>query len=286
MPDTASIPVLDDQQFSLLRDLIYEISGILYQPNKKYLLESRLQRRVKARNLKSFQEYYYFLKFDPRRQEEFTSLFNEITTNETSFFRNMPQMNAIERSILPKIIEKKIAKGDRTLRIWSAACSSGEEPYSLAMLTREVLGSSLKNWKVEVTANDISTEMLEKAKQGIYGDYTMRSTPLAMRQAYFEKLDDGKFKVTSDIRDMVKFQFLNFSDDAGMGKMHDIDIIFCRNVLIYFDVEAKKRFVQHFYNALSPDGYMFIGHSESLHNVTRAFTLAHFPQAFGYQKII
>ncbi|NUQ34643.1 MAG: protein-glutamate O-methyltransferase CheR [Planctomycetaceae bacterium] len=280
------MPPLDDQHFVLLRDIIYKVSGIQYQENKKYLLESRLQRRLKARNLKSFQEYYYFLRFDPRKQEEFTALFNEITTNETSFFRSMPQLQAFERIALPDVIARKTKRNDHRLRIWSAACSSGEEPYTLAMIVREALGADVDRWRVEIVANDIASDMLEKGKAGIYSEYAMRAMPLLYRSRYFTKLESGDYQVNEQLRQWVRFHFLNFSDDAGMARMTDMDFIFCRNVLIYFDVEAKKRFTQHFYDALNPDGYFFIGHSESLHDVTRAFKLAQFPQAFAYRKVI
>lgn len=275
---------LSEAQFAKLRDLIYQVSGIHFAPNKKYLLESRLQSRLEARKLKNFDEYHLFLKFDPRRQEELTFLFNEITTNETSFFRNMPQITAFEREVLPALIESKRQGGLRRLRIWSAACSSGEEPYTLAIVLREVLKDDIKNWSVEVVANDISTEMLQKAEEAVYGDYAMRATPLLVKQRYFDKQPDGQFKLKPEARKLVRFMYLNFSDAPKMKAMNGFDVVFCRNVLIYFDDEAKKRFVQHFYDALVPGGYFFIGHSESLHNISRAFKTVHYNQALAYKK--
>lgn len=284
MPPTRQVAPMSDKQFTLLRDLVYQVSGINFAPNKKYLLESRLQGRLEARQLKGFDEYYYFLKFDPRKQEEFTFLFNEITTNETSFFRHVQQLKAFEQHVLPQLLDAKDVQGARKLRIWSAACSSGEEPYSLAMIVRDVLGSLSGQWNVEILANDISSQMLEKAESGVYSDYTLRTTPLAMKQKHFDKLEDGSYRVKDDVRRMVRFLFLNFNDDARMKTMSGMDIVFCRNVLIYFDADAKKRFVQHFYENLNHGGYLFIGHSESLHNVSRVFSLVHFPQAFAYLK--
>lgn len=277
-------PRLTDAQFEKLRDLIYEVSGISYGANKKYLLESRLAKRLEARKLRTFDEYHTFLKYDPRKQEEFSFLFNEITTNETSFFRNMPQIKAFQERVLPELIAAKEAKMQRTLRIWSAACSSGEEPYTLAICIREALKDEISRWRVEIFGNDIATDMLERAEDGVYSEYTMRATPLACKSAYFDKLPNGDFKVKPELRRMVRFQFLNFSDTARMNAQKQYDVIFCRNVLIYFDLEAKRRFVQHFYDALNPGGYFFIGHAESLHNLTRAFKMVHFPQALAYRK--
>ncbi len=275
---------LNEAQFVKLRDLIYQVSGMDFSPNKKYLLEARLQGRLQQRKLKSFDEYLYFLKFDPRKQEEFTFLFNEVSTNETSFYRNMPQIKAFERSLLPQVLEEKRQAGSKKLRIWSAACSSGEEPFTLAIVVREVLKAELQRWHVEIIGNDISTDMLARARIGKYSEHSLRATPLTIRQRYFQKTPEGEYKIIPEVHAMVRFIHMNFSDKAKMKSMMNMDIIFCRNVLIYFDNEAKKRFVQHFYDGLSPGGHLFIGHSESLHNISRAFKMIHFPQAIAYKK--
>ena len=276
---------MKEAQFDELRKLIYRSSGISFSSNKKYLLESRLQPRLQARELKSFTEYVSFLKFDPRRQEELTFLFNQVTTNETSFFRNMSQMKAFERRVVPELVERKREEpGGRKLRVWSAACSSGEEPYSLAILLREAMKSDIRKWKVEIIANDISTDMLQMGQTAIYGEYTLRSTPLVFKQRYFEALSDKSFKVKPEVRNMVRFMHMNFSDETKMKRMNAFDIIFCRNVLIYFDEDAKKKYVQHMYDALNPGGYLFLGHGESLHRISRAFRLVHLPGAVAYVK--
>lgn len=281
---SGSPPRLSDEQFQKLRDLIYDVSGISYSDNKKYLLESRIGKRLQARNLRTFDEYHYFLRFDPRKQEEFTFLFNEITTNETSFFRNMPQVRAFEKQLLPDVIAEKLNRGLRSLKIWSAGCSSGEEPYTLAICVREALGAEADRWHLEIFASDISTEVLKKGEAGVYQEYTMRATPLALRNKYFTHLPSGEFAVKPELKRMVHFRFLNFSESLKMRAQRGYDVIFCRNVLIYFDLDAKKRFVEHFYDALNPGGYLFVGHSESLHNITRAFKMIHFPQALAYRK--
>jgi len=276
--------VLDEAQFVQLRDLIHEASGIYFNGNKRYLLESRLQDRLKARGLHSFEEYLYFLKFDGRRSEELKFVFNVITTNETSFYRNPPQMEAFANSILPALIARKRAQGSYRIRMWSAGCSSGEEPYSMAMLVRNTLGSALRDFRVEIHGTDISTEMLERAEAGVYSNYTLRSLPGVLKEQHFVQTAADAWQINSNVREMVRFAQLNLNDAERLRTMRGFDIIFCRNVLIYFDMDAKKRFVSAFYDALVPGGTLLLGHAESLHNVSRAFRLEYFEGALAYRK--
>lgn len=276
--------VLDESQFIQLRDLIYEASGLYFTDQKRYLLQSRLQTRLAARGLRSFEEYLYFLKLDPSRREEMNLLFNEVTTNETSFYRNPAQMQAFEEHVLPELIERKKQLGLKRLKLWSAGCSSGEEPYSMAILINKVLGRERRDWQIDLIATDISTEMLDHAKAAVYSDYAMRSLPDEHKRSSFTRTPDNCWRLSDAIKRDVRFDHLNFTDDARMRLMRNFDVVFCRNVLIYFDLAAKKRFVSHFYDALVPDGFLFLGHAESLHKVSRAFRVEHFPGALVYRK--
>jgi len=276
-------PGMSDETFRLLRDFIYEHSGIFFSDNKKSQLENRLSLRLKVNNLPDFDKYYYLLKYDPQASRELRALFDSVTTNETSFFRSPPQIQAFQEKALPEILGKRAAQGEKVLRIWSAGCSTGDEPYTLGMVVWEVLGEKMPEWDVKIFASDISEKALKSARAAVYNDYTLRSVPPDIKKKYF--IQEGpQFRVCDDIRMLVELQYLNFNDEKRVKLMRGFDIIFCRNVLIYFDDAAKKRFVSQLYDNLNPGGYLFIGHSESLHNISRAFKLVHFPGALGYKK--
>mgnify|MGYP000891181698 FL=1 len=271
------------EQFLQLRDFIYEKSGIYFADSKKSLLENRLAFRLKAYNFTDYEKYYYLLKYDPQAAKELRALYDTITTNETSFFRSPPQIEAFAEKALPDVMARRQKAGEKSLRLWSAGCSTGEEAYTLGIVLKEVLKDSLREWDIKIYASDISEKALRSAKQATYNEYALRGVPTEVRQKYF-KSENSQFVVTDEIRALVELQFLNFMDSARMQLMKGFDIIFCRNVLIYFDDAARKKIVSHLYDNLNPGGYLFIGHSESLHNITRAFKLVHFPGALGYKK--
>lgn len=275
---------IDDQEFRQLRDFIYEHSGIYIGDNRKYLLENRLANRIKALNLKSFGEYLYFLRYDPQRQEELVKLFEVVTTNETSFFRNNPQIRVFQDTILKEILEAKRAKRDKNLHIWSAGCSTGEEPYTISIVLHEVLKHELSSWNIKITANDLSQAVLMSAKRGVYTQYTLRTTPPDILQKYFVEEEQGKYRVADKVKELVEFGQINLSDRYQLKKVPRSDVIFCRNVIIYFDDEMKKNVINSFYDNLLPGGYLFIGHSESLHSISRAFKPVHYPGTIVYRK--
>ncbi|HQG30510.1 MAG TPA: protein-glutamate O-methyltransferase CheR [Deltaproteobacteria bacterium] len=274
---------MSDETFLLLRDLIYEHSGIYFSDNKKAQLENRLSLRLKANNLPDYDKYYYMLKYDPQASRELKALFDSVTTNETSFFRSPPQIQAFQEKALPEIIQHRLEKGEKVLRLWSAGCSTGDEPYTMGIILKEVLKDRLSEWDVKIYASDISEKALKSARASTYNEYTLRSVPPEIKKNYF--IQNGPlFTVCDEIRSLVELQYLNFNDAKRVKLMRGFDIIFCRNVLIYFDDAAKKNFVAQLYDNLNPGGYLFIGHSESLHNISRAFKLVHFPGALGYKK--
>jgi len=274
---------MTNEQFLQLRDFIYEKSGIYFADSKKSLLENRLTFRLKAYNFTDYEKYYYLLKYDPQAAKELRALYDTITTNETSFFRSPPQIEAFAEKALPDVMARREKAGEKTLRLWSAGCSTGEEAYTLGIVLKEVLKDSFREWDIKIYASDISEKALRSAKLATYSEYALRGVPAEIRQKYF-KSENSQFVVTDEIRALVELQFLNFMDSARMQLMKGFDIIFCRNVLIYFDDAARKKIVSHLYDNINPGGYLFIGHSESLHNITRAFKLVHFPGALGYKK--
>ena len=278
-----SLPI-SDVEFSLLRDFIYQQTGIFIPDNRKYLLENRLANRVKEHGLDSFQDYYYFLKYDPERRKELERLFAVITTNETSFFRNPPQLKVFQETILPRVLKEKRKAGSRRVRIWSAGCSTGEEPYTLAMIFKEVVGAELNSWDLKITGNDLSRDVLERASSGIYTRYTLRSTPTALLERYFKLTDSNTYAIVPEIKKLVSFKPINLSDRFQLKMVEPSDIVFCRNVIIYFDETVKKLVINGIYDNLLPGGHLFVGHSESLHNITRAFQPHHYPGGIVYTK--
>ncbi len=275
--------VISDDEFKQLRDYIYGQSGIYIADNRKYLLENRLRNRLKQLNLKSFGEYYYYLQYDPQRKQELNRLFEVVTTNETSFYRNPPQLKVFQDNVLSEVVAAQRKKGEKKLRIWSAGCSTGEEPYTVAMQVMDVLGPELPTWDVKINANDLSEAVLASARKGIYNEYSLRTTPKEVVARYFEP-DNGAFKVRSEVKRLVSFGQINLSDRAQLKRVERSHVVFCRNVIIYFDDEMKKQVIASYYDNLLPGGFLLIGHSESLHNISRAFKPMHYPGAIIYRK--
>jgi chemotaxis protein methyltransferase CheR len=266
-----------------IRDLIYQVAGIFQPDNKLRQLEDRCQRRVKAVGVSSLRDYYDCLTIKPIRQAELVSLLNEITIGETYFFRNQPQLDALRKIVLPRVLEAKGKLPLRHLRIWSAGCSTGEEPYTLSMILLEEGTGLMKGWTFEILATDLNERSLVHCKQGVYGDYATRNLTPHLRQKYFIPAAD-QLQVAPALKACVNFSRVNLFDNARIAFMKSMDIIFCCNVLIYFDVVSKRHVIQHFYNNLLPHGYLFLGHSESLYGINDDFRLVHLPSATAYVK--
>ncbi len=273
---------ISDREFVALRDFIYEKCGIYIADNRKYLLENRLRDRLKALHLKNFDEYYNYLRFDSGNAGEMKKLFAAITTNETSFYRNPSQLKVFQEQVLSEIIEKSRARGKK-LRIWSAGCSTGEEPYTIAMILHELLGAELPRWNIKITANDLSERVLKAAREGVYNDYTLRTTPPEIAKRYFS-MNDGNNQINENVKKLVQFGQINLKDKRQLRRLERSQIVFCRNVIIYFDDEMKRQVISEFYDNLLPGGYLIVGHSESLHNLSRAFKPVHYPGAIIYKK--
>jgi chemotaxis protein methyltransferase CheR len=272
-----------DPELVRIRDLIYQEAGIFHPDNKLRLLNDRCSRRMKEREVKTLHEYFQCLTVQPSRQAELVALLNEITIGETCFFRNQPQLDALRQIVIPKMLETKSKLPFRRLRIWSAGCSTGEEPYTLSMLLMEESSARLRDWTTEILATDLNERSLAHAKSALYGSYSTRHLTAHYRQKYFASVGE-ELQVQPAARTSITFNRLNLSDDARMTVMKGLDVIFCCNVLIYFDLASKRRVIQHFYNDLLPHGYLFLGHSESLYGVSDDFRLVHLPGATAYVK--
>lgn len=273
---------LSQQEFVEWRKLVYDLCGIYFQDNKKYLLESRLLKRIKHLNIDDFEKYLNYLKTNPKREEERKQLFEAITINETFFFRNQPQLDALVTKVVPEILESKPG-GIKKIRIWSAASSSGEEAYSVAIILNELILPKYPNLKVEIIGTDINYAVINAANSGIFKEYSIRNTPPIYLKKYFEKVGNT-YVIDPKIKDMVTFKVSNLYNDNEMRMMGKLDIIFCANVLIYFDQQSKTKVVNNIYNNLNNNGYLFIGYSETLHGISKAFKLVSFPKTIGYKK--
>jgi chemotaxis protein methyltransferase CheR len=269
-------------EFVMIRDFILEKSGIYFAENKMYLVRNRLAKRMAELQIKTVRDYFYHVKYDLSLRE-FNKLMDLVTTNETSFFRNEPQLLSFSDEVLPLVIEEKMKeRGPKSLRIWSAGCSTGEEPYTLAVIVLERL-KSLAGWNVEIVANDISEQVLQRARLGEYNGITLRNIKPELLARYFSK-DGENYKVKPEVQALVKFSHMNLNDPRKISVVANMDVIFCRNVMIYFTEEVKKQLVRGFYNALKPGGYFYIGHAETLHGISKAFKLVYFKNALVYQK--
>jgi chemotaxis protein methyltransferase CheR len=259
---TAMNIALQDSTFKQLRDFIYEKSGIFIPDTKKYFIENKLIRRLQEENFNSFEDYLYLVKYGGNGNE-LTRLFDIITTNETFFFREPQHFDIFFDFVVPEVLR---GRGTSGLRVWSAACSTGEEPYTIAMIRAE----KKPDLRMDLSASDISAGVLSSASKGIYSQYSVRNVPELYLRKYF-KGNGQAYEVDASVKRSVRYANINLTDERKMKTMSDMDIIFCRNVLIYFDDKAKQKAVSLLYNNLRPGGFLFMGTTESLHNVTRAF---------------
>jgi len=277
---SANSYLLTDSTFRLLSDFIYQNSGLRYDETAKFILQKRLSNRIRELKLDSFEKYYYYLVYHPNREAELEIVFDLITTNETYFFREERQLNAFSEELIAEIVQAK--QDSRTLRIWSAGCSTGEEAYTIAMLCKQ--NPLLEGWDVDIFASDISQKVIQTARRGIYGDSAFRSTDEKQRDLYFDRTPEQKYRVKDEIRKMVTFGKLNLLDEQKIGIFGELDIIFCRNVIIYFDLAAKKKVIDNFHRKLRRQGFLLLGHSESLLSISTKFKLRHMKHDMVYQK--
>ncbi len=272
---------MTDETFKLLRDLIRNYCGIFFDDSMKYLLERRLTRRLDSLQFNDFKDYYRYLLYSPQRYDELKLIMDILTVNETYFFRESSQFKALREEIFPELRKKNNDR--KSLRIWSAGCSTGEEPYTIAMLILEE--GHFHGWNVEILGSDISQRVLQVARRGIYTKNSFRTTDSYYINKYFIQEGDNQWRIKDSVKELVNFSYLNLLDPLKTGMVNKMDVIFLRNVLIYFDMESRKKVINMLYNKLYDGGYLILGHAESLISISTAFTLKHLKNDMVYQKI-
>jgi chemotaxis protein methyltransferase CheR len=256
-----NVPFLTDSNFELFKNLIYNESGILFTTTNRSVLEQRLRDILRENKLPSVKDYYAKV---TGSNEELKKLLTEVTTNLTRFFRNQPHFDAFEKFVVPEIMKIKKASGNFSINIWSAGCSTGEEPYTIAMVLAQMLPPP---WRFDIIASDLSLKCLMTAKEGLYDKMQVAGVPRAYLDTYFTALNDG-YKIKDELKSRVRFDYHNLKNDTGM---RGIDICFCRNVLIYFDLATQEGIVNKFYDSMNEKSFLFIGHSESLFGMKTKF---------------
>ena len=293
---SATIPITEPE-LKLLQTLVYQECGMYFDERRAHFLQDRLQRRLKACRLDTFYSYYRLLT-SREGKAELSALLEILTVNETSFFRNKPQLDLFQKQILEEMLHRKQDRRDWTLRLWSAGCSTGQEPYTMAMQVADALAYYyLRNplpfdmptpkplipppWRVEILASDISYSALRTAQEGTYTEAQMEPVDYMFRLRYFDKLGD-QYQVKRAVRELVHFDFHNLKTEFLPQRN---DFIFCRNVMIYFDEAEQRRLIDKFYRCLNPGGYLFVGHAESLFGLTDRFRMIHVNNGTAYHKI-
>ncbi len=270
---------MSEEEFRLLRDLVRGHCGIWFRDEMRYLLERRLAPRLQALGLRRFGEYHRFLRHDPGREAELEEAIDVLTTNETYLWREPLQLEAFAREILPDLARE--GAGSKRLRILSAGCSTGEEAYTIAIMVRD--SGLFERWDVEVLGVDISRRCLAQASAGAYADHAFRNPEAGPMRRWF-RLRGGKWVVGDEIRRMVRFGRENLLDGRALASVGHIDVVFCRNVMIYFDVSARRKILRLFHERMRPGGWLLLGHSESLFNATTDFEIAHLGRDLAYRK--
>jgi chemotaxis protein methyltransferase CheR len=262
------LSAMSKKDFVRCSRFIQDEYGIKMPPSKKTLLECRLRKRMRALGMESFEEYVEYAFFSESGHDELIHMIDAVTTNKTDFFREPSQFDVLIKGVLPEVVEGRGAGVRRPLRVWSAGCSTGEEPYSLAMVLSEY-----RQWCPEfdfsILATDVSTMVLERASRGVYAEGKTRPVPGEMKEKYLMRSKDrslGLVRVVPELRGRVSFQRLNFMED-DFGVRDCMDVIFCRNVIIYFDKKTQERLINILCDHLLPDGFLFVGHSETLHGM-------------------
>ncbi|MBO6560017.1 MAG: protein-glutamate O-methyltransferase CheR [Nisaea sp.] len=256
---------MNSSDFEFLSSLLYKQSGLVLTPDKGYLLETRLQPVARSHGLNSIEQIVSTLR--SRRDERLVnSITDAMTTNESLFFRDRTPFEQFKTVVLPKLLETRAAK--KQIRIWSAACSSGQEPYSLSMILDE-LSARLAGWRIEIIATDISSEMIARARSGIYSQFEVqRGLPVQLLVKYFQQ-DGDRWQLNEKIRRMVTFREFNLlQDPRALG---NFDVVFCRNVLIYFDQNTKRQVLDGISRQMAPDGYLYLGGAETVISITDKF---------------
>jgi len=270
---------ISEEDFQKFREFFYRKTGIQFDGTKRYFVDKRLAERIEATVSDSFRSYFTLLRFQASG-EELQQLTNLMTVNETYFFREDYQFKCLVDSILPEITARKQASGP--IRIWVIPSSSGEEPYSIAIYLLEYW-AGLNDWDVEIVSSDIDTRILALARQGIYSQRAVQQLPGRILQKHFARSGEN-YQISDELRSAVEFTRVNLSDRADTRPYRNFDVVFCRNLLIYFDDVSRKSAAETFYDALNPGGFILLGHSESMSRISSLYKVRKFPEAIVYQK--
>jgi chemotaxis protein methyltransferase CheR len=271
---------LTDAEFRLFTNFLRRRCGLHFSDETRFLVEKRLARRIHEADFGSFASYFYQLRNGPNAEAEFSEIVDILTTNETYFFRERSQLSALVEEIIPEMLSRQL-NSRRPISIWSAGCSSGEEPFSVAIMGLEA--GLVPGHDFRVYASDISRAVLSRARRGIYREASFREADESTRQRYFAQ-KDGLTRISDSIKRHVDFVHMNLLDLSKIALLGEMDVILCRNVIIYFDLETKKRVLKTFHDKLRPGGYLLLGHSESLNNVTADFELKHLSRDLVYRR--
>ncbi len=272
--------VITDADFQKFREFFYRKTGIHFDDSKRYFVDKRLIDRIEATGADDFRSYFIGLRFESSG-EELQELVNAMTVNETYFFREAYQFDCMVNDMLNEVVKRKRPGG--RIRIWSIPSSTGEEPYSIAIYLLE-RWPKIDDYEVEILSSDIDTGVLTRAQRGVYSPRSVAQLPKPYLERYFRPRSDGDFEISRDLVAAVDFSRVNLNDASDTRKFRDIDLIFCRNLLIYFDDVSRRVAAEAMYDALSPGGFICLGHSESMSRITSLFTVRRFPDAMVYQK--
>jgi chemotaxis protein methyltransferase CheR len=262
---------LTDADFSFVSTLVYDTFGIRLTEQKRTLVAGRLSRRVRQLGYSSFRDYFLHLQ-DDHSGVELSELINRVTTNHSFFFREPEHFNLLAREILPPLMEASARKPGSSLRVWSAGCAAGEEPYTLAMILRDLMGKQpgARSLNAAILATDVSMDALMEAQEGVYPETRIKDLPEVYRKSYLSEAGNGLWSVNKEVRSLVTFKRMNLVREKYPFKSQ-FDIVFCRNVMIYFDTPSRTRLVEAIFKVVKPGGWLFIGHSESLPRETCPF---------------
>jgi chemotaxis protein methyltransferase CheR len=271
---------ITEADFEKFREFFYRKTGIQFDTTKRYFVDKRLLERIEATGSENFRNYFVKLRFEANG-EEMQALVNAMTVNETYFFREAYQFDCLVNSMLDDVIKRR--KPGSRLRIWSIPSSTGEEPYSIALYLLE-RWPHIDDYEVEILSSDIDTSVLKAAQKGVYSARSVANLPKAYLNKYFKPSGDGDWVLSRDIVDAVEFSRVNLSDPNDTRRFRDIDVIFCRNLLIYFDDLSRRIAAEAMYDALRPGGFVCLGHSESMSRISSLFEVRRFPDAMVYEK--
>ena len=271
---------ITEADFQKFRDFFYRKTGIQFDDSKRYFVDKRLVDRIEATGADDFRSYFIALRFESKG-DELQQLVNVMTVNETYFFRESYQFDCMVNSMLNEIVQRK-RRGGR-IRIWSIPSSTGEEPYSIAIYLLE-RWAGINDYEVEILSSDIDTQVLQSAERGVYSARSVAQLPKHYLDKYFTKVSASEFHISRDLVSAVEFSHVNLTDSSHTRRFRDIDLIFCRNLLIYFDDLSRRVAAEAMYDAMTPGGFICLGHSESMSRISSLFSVRKFPDAMVYQK--